>query len=187
MQEKTLAKAMADLENLMSTHGEEVVLAALADLASDPTLAEVLLREAKGGIGSPAGVAKALLDLLIKSASVPGKLAVKTGAAAMDKAIDQDVHISSQGPVLKVTDPELKNLLIQTNKLIANTNNILMGAADALEGSEKELQDIEYSMDDFIAGTSGDSVDDVNTRQAAGLPMGKKLSDEDPERRPERA
>jgi len=182
--QKLLSKAIADLEIMMDTYGVEPVLRALADIAGEPgdMLAEQV-RPGKANIVKQ--LAKALLDAMGSVAGAPVKLAAKTGAGAIGKAFDQDVRISAQGPVLKVTDTGLYALISQTNALIKQTHELLSGAQEAIHGSTKELEDIEFSIDDWIAsketlsGGEDVSASDVQTRQSAGLPPSRSKPEED--------
>jgi hypothetical protein len=188
--QNSLSKIMADLEAMMDLYGKDAVLNALAEIASGPEapvphMSMQHLKEGKTGLA--AGIASNLFNIITKAAGGTAKIAAKPVATAMDKALDQDVHISSQGPVLKVTDPGLYELISQTNALIARTNELLSGATDAIDSSNKELQDIDISIDDLIAAeTPGAEMSDVGTRQAAGLPPEKMPDDDEQELPPSR-
>ncbi len=178
MQDK-LSKAMQDMKILIDTYGEQPVLDALADIAGlDAQTAPVSnLQEQKNPL-SPAAIAAAMFDILVKTAGSTGKLAGTGIKHKLAKSIDQDVHISSQGPVLKVADESLAQMLKQTNALIKRTNELLSSAAVSIEDSNKELSDIEVSIDDAIASQTGDSAIDIASRQAAGLPPEKDDEEE---------
>ena len=178
--EISLSKAMADLESMIELYGREAVLDALAEIAGEDNevINEVSM---KGTVAKQ--VATTLFNLIVKAAGGTAKVAAKPIASAVGKALDQDVRISSQGPILKVTDPGLYDLITQTNNLIKKTNELLASASSTIEASNKELGNIDDDFDDLLSmGMPGQSATDVKVRQAAGLsPEVPMPSEEEPE------
>ena len=181
----SISKVMDDIDVMIDLFGRKAVLSALSDIAGR---GPVSLAEKKGSapLGLAADIAGAVLDGLMKAAGGAAKGGARVVGSAIDKSIDQDVHISSQGPVLKVTDPALVDLITQTNSLIKKTHELLMGASSAIEDSNKELGNIDDDMDDWLAiQTPGTSTTDVKVRQAAGMSPGSPIPPEEEPEEPE--
>ena len=173
------------LIKLSQEYGYEEVLAELGkqlgadlsdapplDLEEEPTTAARLPLQEKFKLPSGAdvlakgkAVGKWILD---KAASLGlsfgGAVAGATTRAAggaLSRAYDQDVRLADQASdlVLRVTNPELEELIRKTNQLLA-----------AMAGqTAQDLEQLDLSMDHVAAGLSGQSVRDVRGAQATGL------------------
>ena len=91
-----------------------------------------------------------------------GALAFAGGAmrGVVGKKVDQDVRIADVVPgiVLRVTNPELEELMSKTNELLA-----------AMAGQMvQDMEQLDLSMDHVAAGLTGTSVQDVQGQQAVG-------------------
>ena len=104
----------------------------------------------------------------------------KFASTKVSRAFDQDVNIADQDQPVDINSAELENLMDKTNDLVNKTNQLLADISSTLEKSITGMDQLDYSIDDLVATTSGKSISDVRSRQGMHLSPEKvpELGDE---------
>ena len=107
----------------------------------------------KGALGIGAGAAAGI-------ATGVSTTAMRGLGRMLGKSVDQDVKIADVASdiVLKVSNPELEELIVKTNQLLATMAGQLV----------QDMEQLDLSMDHIAAGLTGTSVQDVQGQQAVG-------------------
>ena len=148
---------------------EREVASQIGDQGSPPGQEPQQLEEAIGGILRWAGpklwgLLKGALGLaggaVIGGTSALAGAGMRAFGRMLSKNVDQDVKIADVAPdiVLKVSNPQLEELIGKTNQLLATMAGQLV----------QDLENLDLSMDHVAAGLTGTTVQDVQGQQAVG-------------------